>query len=513
MKKVLLIVIDALASRVVFPAMDAGRLPNIKALADAGTIAPDCSAIFPSITQAATSSITTGRYPQAHGIAGSHWYEPDRDHIAYYGADFWVIWEKGIGEFFDGFLNKLNHERLRADTLFQIVERTGKQAASLNYLMFRGDRRHKVNVPLLLGILPGVPFSEEIYGPALFRLGDFVGPDLDGVDLSISTKGPFEKFGFEDKYTAQNLIKLAEQRQLPDFTIAYFPDNDFDSHERGPKQAVTTLEQVDSYLGEFIAAAGGLETLLAECCILLTGDHSQTDMLADASQAGIDLDAILSEFDISKAGTPMTEDDQIVICPDMRIATIYFRQPTTARITRVSTRLLEDPRIDQVLWASEVTGEGGRGYYVTTRDRGGLHFWPGDDGPHTAADAQGGTWSWDGDLRAVDGQVQDGVITFPTYPNAFERIAGTLELEQSGDLWMTAHPGHEFLISGVELHPGGAHGSLHRDDSTVPLLLAGAPEGVTLPAHPRTVDVAPLCLNVLGIEPPYPVGASHGRQE
>jgi hypothetical protein len=61
----------------------------------------------------------------------------------------------------------------------------------------------------------------------------------------------------------------------------------------------------------------------------------------------------------------------------------------------------------------------------------------------------------------------------------------------------------------IKLHPGGSHGSLHKDDSTMPLLLAGAPEGVTLPDHPRAVDVAPLCLKVLGIDARYPMGTSH----
>lgn len=511
MKKVLLIVIDALASRVVFPAMDAGRLPTLKALAQAGAIAPDCSAIFPSITPAATSSIVTGRYPCDHGIAGNQWYDAAQHTLAYYGADFWVIWEEGIGNFFEGFLHKLNHERLKAATLFQLVERAGLQSSSLNYLVFRGDKRHTVNVPFLLSLLPGVPFEEQVDGPALLRLGDFIAPDIADIDLSLPTLGPLDKFGFEDKFTAQNLIQMARKRRLPDFTLAYFPDNDFDSHDRGPEQAVTTLEKIDTYLGEFIDAYGSIAQMLEHFCILITGDHSQTDMLPDKAQAGIDLDEVLAEFDIAKAGTPMDEADELVICPNMRTVMIYFAEPTRAQITQVGAQLLEDPRIDQVFWSGTVIGGSERGYYVTTRDRGALYFWPGDAGAHTAVDHQGFPWSWEGDLRAVDGQVQDGVIAFPTYPNAFERIACGLELDKSGDLWATAHPGYEFRISGVTLHPGGSHGSLHRDDSTMPLLLAGAPEGVTLPAHPRTVDVAPLCLKVLGIEPPYPVGASHIR--
>lgn len=509
MKKVLLIVVDALASRVVLPAMEEGKLPNIRVLAQAGTLYLDSSAIFPSITPAATASIVTGRYPCDHGITGDHWYDGERDEIAYFGADLWVIWERGIDEFFEDFLGKLNHERLRADTLFQTVERAGLRAMSLNYIIFRGDQPHEVDIPFLLSLFPGVPFSKQVYGPALLRLGDFIKPDIPEIDVSLSSSGLLNRYGFEDQHTAQNLIHIARERLLPDFTLAYFPDNDFDSHAKGPKQAVTTLEQVDRYLGELIDVYGGLEPTLAELCIVLTGDHSQADMLANTDQAGIDLDTLLADFNVATAGTPWSSDDQLVICPNMRAACIYFRRPTVGRLTQVGTQLLSDPRIDQVIWAAEVLGNGARGYYVATRDRGRLHFWPGSDGTHTAVDQQGCRWSWEGDLRSVDGQVLDGVLLFPTYPNAFERIACALRVEKGGDLWVTAHPGYEFRIPGMNVHPGGSHGSLHALDSTSPLLLAGVPEGVELPRHPRSVDVAPLCLAVLGLETRYPVNASH----
>jgi predicted AlkP superfamily pyrophosphatase or phosphodiesterase len=37
MKKTLLVVIDALTARIIEPAMNAGRLPNLSALAEAGS--------------------------------------------------------------------------------------------------------------------------------------------------------------------------------------------------------------------------------------------------------------------------------------------------------------------------------------------------------------------------------------------------------------------------------------------------------------------------------------------
>jgi predicted AlkP superfamily pyrophosphatase or phosphodiesterase len=69
--KVLLVVIDAASPRVVCPAIQTDRLPNLKRVAESGTMHAGALTIFPSITPAATTSIITGAYPAAHGIAGA----------------------------------------------------------------------------------------------------------------------------------------------------------------------------------------------------------------------------------------------------------------------------------------------------------------------------------------------------------------------------------------------------------------------------------------------------------
>jgi predicted AlkP superfamily pyrophosphatase or phosphodiesterase len=130
--KVLLVVIDAASPRVMCPAVQTGRLPNLKRLADAGEMHQESVTIFPSITPAATTSIITGSYPRDHGIAGASWFDDNRGEIAYYGDDFWVIAREGFGHFLQDFLVHLNGDRLTAPTLFETVERAGKRAACLN---------------------------------------------------------------------------------------------------------------------------------------------------------------------------------------------------------------------------------------------------------------------------------------------------------------------------------------------------------------------------------------------
>jgi hypothetical protein len=490
--------------------MHEGRLPTLYALSQAGALKDNCSAMFPSITPAATATLLTGCYPRDHGIVGQQWYDTDRDEVAYFGADVEVILERGIGSFIEDFLVQMNNQRLQADTLYQRVERAGHQAACLNYLFFRGDVLHEVDTPILLQVLPNVSSGYQLYGPSILRLGDFVGPDDSIAEVKLRESGPLNRYGMKDKHTAQTLLQMAERRTLPAFTLAYFPDNDFDSHSNGPAAALSTVEQVDQWLGELVDSYGGLDALLDDVCIVLTGDHSQTDILPEEDAPAIDLNEVLADFSIAEAGDTWNSDDQLVICPNMRSACIYFRQPTADRIEHIARALLADERVDQVTWAAALTDPDAPGHHIVTRDRGRLHFWAGTDGPQNARDLYGGEWAWEGDLRAVDGQISsDNVLSFPTYPNAFERIACAPHAADGLHLWVTAHPGYELVLPRISLHPKGSHGSLHKDDSTMPLLLAGAPEGVTLPEHPRAVDIAAICLGALGIEPRYAAGVSH----
>jgi hypothetical protein len=511
MKKVLLIIIDAFASRVVLPALQQGKLPHMASLAQLGTLRPESIAIYPSITPAATASIVTGHYPHGHNVLGFHWYDLENDEVAYYGDDFWVIWREGFKEFFKDFLYKLNHQRLKSETIFQIAERANLRAASLNFIIFRGDKEHKADIPWLLRLIPGIPASAKVYGPSLMFFGDLVDSEAEIVGDTLDHKGGFfHRFGFDDDNTGTLLLELAQAKALPDFTLAYFPDNDYRSHEVGPEKAITALEEVDCKLGELFEIFGGAEKMLQEYCIILSGDHSQSDMLADEAEAGIRLNELLVDFSLLEAGKPWSHEEQLVLCPDMRCAQIYFRDRTSRLREAVTRRLLADPRVDQVLWRAEVFNEGERSFCVTTRDRGSLEFWSGAEGPANARDVYGCSWSWQGELTAVDGRVEaDGLITFGDYPNAFERIMGALDNKNAGHLWLTARPGYEFCLTETSIHTGGgSHGSLHALDSLSPLFIAGAPAHVALPEHPRTVDITPLCLAVLGLESEFPVDAS-----
>jgi hypothetical protein len=502
--KVLLIVIDAATPHAVCPAIRTGRLPTFQALLERGAMHESSASIFPSITPAATSAIATGAYPSEHGIAGASWFDSMRQEVAYYGDDFWVIAREGLRRFLEDFLVRLNGDRLKAPTMFQMIERTGRRAACLNYLVFKGDCEHDVRLPGAIAALPGAPLFETVLGPSALALGDFVLPTWRSGRKLDKKGGVLHRFGMDDASTGVMLCEILERRALPDFTIAYFADNDYVSHEIGPVAALTVLERIDTMLADAFDAGGGIDRVLADTAVVITSDHGHCDVRRSAD-AAIHLHRHLADFRQAELGRAWREGDEIMICPNMRAAQIYVRQPAPDVIERIAATVLADARVDQVMWKTSLTEPGAEGYTVWS-SRGRLAFARGGASP-SGADVFGNPWTWSGDPAALTVQQDGRTIEFADYPNAFERIAGALDLEQSGEIWCTAKAGCEFEVPGGEAHLGGAsHGALHSLDSLSPVLVAGGGARHTLPRHMRLVDIAPLCMQLLGVPMRYRVG-------
>ncbi|QDT83869.1 alkaline phosphatase family protein [Gimesia chilikensis] len=507
-KKVLLIVIDALATRVVQPALEQGWLPNLSKLIDQGVFRSECTSIFPSITPAATCTIATGAYPFEHGISGAYWYDRTKDEVAFFGSDLTAIMNEGMGEYLNDFQIKLNMERLLVPTIFELIEQHGSLSdAVINYMWYRGTVTHETTTPLLLKLAPGVELAESMQGPHTMFLGDFVSTPLYG-SLPSARGGLSYRFGFHDDTTADYLLALSQQKCFSDFTLAYFPNNDFVSHEKGPTYAVDILQAIDETLGSLIESEGGITRFLEEFAILITGDHSQSDLDADS---GVDLNEVLQEFQLVTAGKPWSNSEELMVCPNMRSAQIYLQSGIWEHRRDVIQCLLKCPDIDQVIWCDDDHGLNGSkqaGFHVVTSDRGQLVFKPAVEKKRDGVDCYGTPWLWEGNLEAVDAQVDsDGLITFETYPNAFERIA-TCFSQQTGNIWITARLGKEFCLPDLKCNPSGSHGSLHYLDSTAPLIAAGLPADFELPEHLRLTDITPICLQILGVESFRKPGAS-----
>jgi len=508
MKKTLLIIVDALATRVVKSAMEAGRLPNLRALIKHGKMHDECTSIFPSLTLAATPSITTGAYPNAHGMMGAYWFEEAENRVVYFGAELSMVWRQGPGTFLTDFLVRLNERWLCSQTIFERLQDAGRTTASINWFVYKGLEEHQIEIPVL-HVVPNAPAAQTINGPTTLHLGDFtthskrIDDDVLGTDAD---SGIFNRMGFTDEVSKDMLKQLVENGSFPDFTLAYFPDNDFNSHEVGPRAASTTLDTFDSYLGEIFDAYGGMESMLAEIAIIITGDHSQSDIVDDEEQAAIDLTEVIPDFPAADVGKGFESGVDVVLCPNGRVSSIYLRDVSSANVNTIIRQLVAEERVDQVMCSEGYLQTAEPGYHVFTADRGDLHFGHTEaSGQNVLHDRYGAKWHWHGDLDVFGRQEErDGLTYFPTYPNALERIAGALDSPRGGHIWVTARIGYDFVIPGIEAHTGGgSHGSLHTMDSTAPLIAAGLPDSVEIPAHPRLIDLVPLCMRVLDVETDY----------
>lgn len=96
MKRVLLLVIDALTAPLLVKEMENGRYPNFQKISEAGLLR-ECISIFPSITHAALTSIVTGKYPDQHGVIASHWYDFEEDKVAYFSGSLGMLLQKRQG--------------------------------------------------------------------------------------------------------------------------------------------------------------------------------------------------------------------------------------------------------------------------------------------------------------------------------------------------------------------------------------------------------------------------------
>lgn len=509
-KKVLLVVIDALASNVVVPAINDGRLPCLAELVRRGQLT-DSTAIFPSVTPAATASIVTGHYPRQHGIVGAHWWNSESNTVSFFGADLWMIYNAGVGKYFRDFMVRLNEKFLKTDPVFQSIERQGLTAAVINFMWFRGDQRHPVNAPLMLELLGGSGIPETVAGPTHLALADFVPLRFSKDEPAYCASGGLlKRFGFHDDCTADYLEKLFASDETPDLTVAYFPNNDFESHQVGPESALDAVAKVDEVLSRIIELRSGMDQFLTDYSIVVTGDHSQSVTLDDADEREIRLDELLSDFQQASPGQPWQDGDQVLICPNLRAAQIYTNQSMSQpRFDELTKTLLAQQKIDQVIIQRDQDDHDE--FTVLTADRGCLAFQPYGSNPSASnpsdsqpnggcqviTDVYGNQWQFAGDLTAVDATDVDGQIHYGQYPNALERIANGFP-EHSAAVWLTAKVGHEFSIAETHSHPGGSHGTLHRLDSTSPLIAAGLPPNVAFPTDARTIDIAPLCKDILG---------------
>lgn len=493
-KNIILMIIDSFHTQALETCLQANRTPALKYLIEQGQYYPHCVSVFPTMTPTATSAIATGAYADIHQVPGFIWYNRDEHRIINYGVSASAIWKLTPRYVLQDFLFNLNkrHLRKKAKTIFEILEQKGISTASINFFIYRGDRKYKTRVPWWIKVLTGFKLKEHLRGPGTFVLGYVSRP----VKMLLTPKiwelfRYWHRFGVNDFFSAKAAQWLIRKGKQSRCTFLYFPDTDGYAHRHTPLGTSEILVKVDKKIQNILNSFGSWEEALQKNVIFVSGDHSQS-LVGKSPEDLINLPKILGAYSqLAMKKTPPNEEE-LVLCPNERMAFIYFLKDKERLHREIREILVKDARLAQICWQIEPglyrVAQGGTGE-ILTFSRGGPY-----------KDLYGHQWYFNGNLGTVDGTLKGDVLHFDDYPDAFTRIASLLDAQHCGDLVLSARLGCEFEGEAAPTHAGrGSHGSLHKEDSLVPLIVAGTKKKLV---NPRIVDFVPFILRHFGLSLP-----------
>ena len=486
MKKLVLVVIDALKPSMLERAIVSGRAPALQRIRDEGVYVDDCVASFPSVTPVCAATITTGVGPDEHLIPSMNWYHREEGRYVEYGSSFSASRQFGVLRSLTDTVYRMNAEHLSHDveTVFETLDDAGVRTAGTTYLIYRGRHQHEVsNETALARIVTSTLFRRTIAGPQELFYADLYASRRTGC------RGQLGMPGIRDQHTGCVGAYLVEN-DLFDFLLFSLPDNDAWSHKNGPHAQVTSIAGADRQLERLMHAAGGPEAFLEDHAVIVTSDHSQA-----AIEERIRLDRAFAEFDVATQNAASTIGAEVALSPAQRSAMIYAldEERTDQVLARAIEAVGELEGVDLMLWLDRPA----KNEAVVRSARGELRLAPGGD----LEDERGGRWSLDGELEALGLTVEDGRVRSFEYPAALSRIWSALSCPTAGDLLLSAAPGYEFVDWGGADHVGGgSHGSLHRSDSLGALLWCGTgPDTSSVREQWSLTDVVPLVREHFGV--------------
>ncbi len=488
MKKLVLVVIDAMKPEMLERTIAAGRAPALQRIAREGVYVNDVVAAFPSVTPVCAATITTGTGPEQHRIPSMNWYHREEQRYVEYGSSFSATRQFGLLRSLTDTVYRMNAEHLSADTptVFESLDDAGVRTAGTTYLIYRGRHEHEVaQESALARLATATLFRRTILGPQELFYADLYASRRTGC------RGQLGLPGARDQHTGCVGSYLVE-RDLFDFMLFSLPDNDSNSHRNGPHAQVGSIAAADRQLERLMHAGGGPDRFLADHAVLVTSDHSQALV-----EARIRLDLALSQFTVARPSAAASPaEPELALSPSQRAAMVYVlhRERRTELIQGVLAAVGELEGVDLAMWLREERG--GSEAVIHAPGGGELRFAPGS----AVIDLRGERWDIDGDLSVLAARIEDGRLIAPDYPDALARVWSALRCETAGDLLLSAAPGYEFVDWGGTDHVGGgSHGSLHRSDSLGALMWCGTgPDSRGAREQWSLRDVTPMILTHFG---------------
>ncbi|UFJ42050.1 alkaline phosphatase family protein [Brevibacillus humidisoli] len=431
------------------------------------------------------NSLLTGTYADGHRIPGLLWYHTGERRVVNYGDGLRAVWSPGLRQWSTDALYNLNQVHLskRVKTIHEDLHSRGFTSGSINGLVYRGSSRHQLRLPAYLPKAATGWQTKQVKGPDVLGLGA-----LSTVTSQRLPKSAVQSLGFNDEYAVDSLIHLVKKGALPDLTLVYLPDMDGEKHRHGPSE-LTGVVKADRQLQRFLDTFGDWRRALREHIVVVMGDSGVTAVERDRQTAMIDLESALKPFRLAPVGEKAGPNDDVAIAINGRMSYVYSLSPY-APLSSLADKLMHDPRIDLIAWQEgdwiEVMRGGSRARLAYRTGGGHVDRY--------------GNHHWDirGDWRVMDLHQNplSGKVESYQYPDGLRRLASVFHSHSGSFLVATAVPGAEFAGKGTPNHLGGGnHGSLHRTDAFVPIIVSGGQQVPQLPD--RVVELRAYLLSLL----------------
>lgn len=488
-KKVIFVLVDSLMPQAVENGVKQNQLPTFKFLMEKGQYHNKMVSSYPTMSVTIDSSLLTGSYPDAHHVPGLVWYSEQEKRIVSYGTGPMEIMRQGVHTVLADALIRLNGEHLnkKLPTLYEELARRGLKSGSINGLVYRGNTKHRLKIPVWLQGSAALPAEIEVNGPDYLSMGTLSNL-LD--DLKEMPESIFSRIGLNNQFAIDTAAYLIQADKLPDFLYIYLPDLDQKIHRSGPSDQEAVLagvKKVDQQLQQLLQSFGSLEKALAEAIIIVAGDSGMTPIHAKDANPVIDLSALLHEYQVYRHGDEITDHTDIVLAVNETMAYVYKLKENMS-MEDLAKKISQDPRIDFISWK-----EKDYVHVIRSDSDKKLLFKPNGN----LIDQYNQKWTIEQAGEVLDLKIdpKNRNISYGKYPDALRRLYGALHSHEGQFMIVGAKPGYELADRDSPTHKGGGgHGSLGEEESIVPLLISGTDKK---PKYNRMIDLKDYLLELL----------------
>lgn len=481
-KRVILLMIDSLMDMPLQEAFKGEKAPALQFFSENGQYFPNLVSPFPTMSVNVDSTLLTGVYSDKHKVPGLVWYKKDENRIINYGTHVRELIKLGLKQsMLDVFYN-LNHQHLskQQQTIHEVLKEMGVQSASINALLYRGGYQSQLKIPFLLSIFTGLSRELKSYSPSLFSYGA-----MHKINPLKKYSFCWQKYGFNDKFSANELKYLINENKLPSFTLVYFPDLDHRVHING-RTEMKGIEKVDQQLQDILNQFPSWEDSLSNTIWIILGDNGQAWIEQNRNEALIDLRTILSTYKIVKLRKGVSADDEIILCVNERMSFLYTLNPQKVSLEEIARILQKDRRIDVI-----ALKKGNTVTVISGLHSGQFQFQPYGD----FLDKYKQSWFIEGNTEILNLTVTEKSIEYGDYPDALARLYSSFYSHEGEYMIISAKPGYEFIGEGSPTHVNGAaHGGLHKQDSLVPMIISGIDSA---PRYLRILDLKDWILTII----------------